>query len=166
MAQTIADKLERLNQSRIDIGNAVLSVGGTAKSTDGLEKQPSNVLSINQPTQIGSSDVTFYDYDGTVLYSYTKNDFANLNSMPDNPTHEGLTAQGWNWDLSDAKTYVNKYGSLNIGQMYVTDDGKTRIYITLTEGYISPILQLYLNDNTELDIDWGDGSAHSTFTTT
>lgn len=48
MAQTIADKLERVNQARIDIGNAVLTMGGTARSTDGLEKQPTNVLSIQQ----------------------------------------------------------------------------------------------------------------------
>lgn len=64
--------------------------------------------------------------------------------MPANPTHEGLTAQGWNWSLIDAKNYVNKYGKLNIGQMYITSDGKTRLYITLSEGRTSPILQLYL----------------------
>ena len=111
-----------------------------------------------------TNPVKFIDYDGTVIASYTPTEFANLSAMPANPTHEGLIAQGWNWSLADAKTYVNKYGSLNIGQMYVTDDGKTRFYITLTEGRISPILQLYLNDNSELDIDWGDGSTHSTFT--
>ena len=110
--------------------------------------------------------IKFIDYDGTVIASYTKDEFANLSALPTNPSHEGLTSQGWNWSLSDAKEYVTKNGSLNIGQMYVTDDGKTRIYITLTEGRISPILQLYLMSNSELDIDWGDGSAHSTFTST
>ena len=128
-----------------------------------------NSIVVNVPTG-GSTgtknDVTFYDYDGTIVTSYSKDEFANLSALPDNPSHEGLTAQGWNWTLSDAKTYVNKYGNLDIGQMYVTDDGKTRIYITLTEGRISPILQLYLNANSELDIDWGDGGTHSTFTTT
>ena len=128
-----------------------------------------NSIVVNVPTG-GSTgtknDVTFYDYDGTIVTSYSKDEFANLSALPANPTHEGLTAQGWNWSLADAKSYVNKYGKLDIGQMYVTDDGKTRIYITLTEGRISPILQLYLNANSELDIDWGDGSIHSTFTTT
>ena len=112
------------------------------------------------------ADVTFYDYDGSVVASYTSEEFAELTELPTNPSHEGLTSQGWNWSLADAKEYVAAYGKLNIGQMYVTDDGKTRIYITLTEGRISPILQLYLNDNSELDIDWGDGSTHSTFTST
>lgn len=65
----------------------------------------------------GSSgnDVVFYDYDGTVVQSYSANDFLALSAMPANPTHSGLTAQGWNWSLSDAKTYVQTYGKLNIG---------------------------------------------------
>jgi hypothetical protein len=110
--------------------------------------------------------VRFLDYDGAVVKTYTAKEFATLTELPDNPTHTGLTSQGWNWSLADAKTYVAKYGSLNIGQMYITSDGKTRIYISLPEGRTSPILQLYLNGNSELDIDWGDGSEHSTFTST
>lgn len=100
------------------------------------------------------------------MNSYTATEFTELSAMPDNPTHEGLTAQGWNWSLTDAKNYVSRYSELNIGQMYVTNDGKTRLYITLIEGRTSPILQLYLNENSELDIDWGDNSTHSTFTST
>ena len=115
---------------------------------------------------VGEKTVKFYDYDGSVIASYTPEQFAGLTSLPANPSHEGLTAQGWNYNLADAKKYVAKNNCLDIGQTYVTDDGKTRIYITLTEGRISPILQLYLNANSELDIDWGDGGAHSTFTST
>ena len=110
--------------------------------------------------------VRFLDYDGTVVETYTAKEFAALTELPANPTHEGLTAQGWNWSLADAKAYVADYGSLNIGQMYVTSDGKTRLYISLPEGRTSPILNLYLNANSELDIDWGDSGAHSTFTST
>ncbi len=111
-------------------------------------------------------DVNFYDYDGTIVNSYTAQEFAALTAMPSNPSHDGLTAQGWNWSLSDAKAYVASYGKLEIGQMYITSDGKTRLYIELTEGRLSPWLELYLDANSELDIDWGDGSAHSTFTST
>ena len=116
--------------------------------------------------ELPTTGVRFLDYDGSVVATYSAKEFANVSELPENPTHAGLTAQGWNWSLSDAKTYVGKYGALDIGQMYVTDDGKTRLYISLPEGRTSPILQLYLNANSELDIDWGDGSTHSTFTST
>ena len=33
------------------------------------------------------ADVTFYDYDGTIVASYTAADFANLSAMPANPTY-------------------------------------------------------------------------------
>ena len=130
-----------------------------------------NSVTVNVPQGGGSEsvakkDVNFYDYDGTVVASYTASEFAELTALPENPTHEGLTAQGWNWTLSDAKTYVASYGKLNIGQMYITSDGKTRLYIELTEGRLTPYLKLYLNANSELDIDWGDGSTHSTFANT
>lgn len=112
----------------------------------------------------GGTDVIFYDYDGTLVASYSAADFANLSAMPDNPTHTGLTAQGWNWSLADAKTYVAAYGKLNIGQMYVTSDGKTRFYFTVTKDSLTTELTLSLNANTELDVDWGDGSTHTTWT--
>ena len=109
-----------------------------------------------------SKEVNFLDYDGTILYSYTAAEFAALSSMPANPTHDGLTAQGWNWSLTNAKAYVAKYGKLNIGQMYITDDGKTRIYIHLEEGRTSPVLGICPNGT--VDIDWGDGTTHDTLT--
>lgn len=106
-----------------------------------------------------NADVLFYDYDGTITNSYTATEFAALTAMPDNPTHQGLTAQGWNWSLADAKDYVSKYGMLDIGQMYITDDGKTRIYIHLTEGRTSPMLGLGVNGS--VVVDWGDGSTET-----
>jgi len=117
------------------------------------------------PVTVEESDVNFIDYDGTILYSYTASDFANLSALPANPSHAGLTAQGWNWSLSDAKTYVAQYGKLWIGQMYITSDGKTRIYITLdNSNYLSPYLAIAVNGTVE--VDWGDGTAADTVTGT
>ena len=118
-------------------------------------------------TGVSPGAINFYNYDGTIVYSFNNvNEFLQLTAMPDNPSHEGLTAQGWNWSLADAKAYVTAYGKLNIGQMYTTSDGKTRIYVTMYDGRLSPYLKLYLNTNTTLDIDWGDGSTHGSMTTT
>ena len=109
-------------------------------------------------------DVRFIDYDGTLLYSYSASEFLALTSMPENPTHEGLTSQGWNWSLADAKEQVTEMGTCDIGQMYITDDGKTRIYIELHDGRLSPYLGLCPNGTVE--IDWGDGTSTSTLTGT
>lgn len=101
-------------------------------------------------------DVNFYDYDGTVVESYTKSEFLALQSMPANPTHEGLTAQGWNWSLADAQDFVTNYDELDIGQLYVTNNGATRLYIHLKER-LDPVLQFAINGTAI--IDWGDNSA-------
>lgn len=111
-------------------------------------------------TEVEEKDVNFIDYDGTVLYSYTASEFAALTALPPNPTHDGLTAQGWNWTLADAKTHVATYKRLVIGQNYVTSDGKTRVHIRLSGGRLSP--KLGLCPNGSVDVDWGDGAAHST----
>lgn len=113
-------------------------------------------------SSVAPNDVNFYDYDGTIVASYSAADFANLSAMPDNPTHEGLIALGWNWALSRAKDYVAWCGMVNIGQMYITDDGKTRIYVHFEEGRSSAYLYLCVDGT--VDIDWGDGSAHGTMT--
>ena len=76
---------------------------------------------------VEEKDVNFYDYEGTLLYSYTAQEFQALDSMPENPTHEGLTSQGWNWTLEQAKSYVTNHGICDIGQMYTPTDGKIDI---------------------------------------
>ena len=166
MPSTLKQVVDRVKAAKTEIANAITAKGGTVGANDGLEEFASDIATIPSGGNQSRKDVNFYDYDGTIVNSYTASEFANLSELPANPTHEGLTAQGWNWSLADAKTHVASYGKLNIGQMYITFDRRTRLYISLPEGRTSPILQLYLNANSELDIDWGDGSTHSTFTST
>ena len=108
------------------------------------------------------SDVTLYDYDGTIVAGYTAAEFAEMTELPAPPEHELLTFTGWNYSLADAKTYAAKYGKINIGAVYRVTDGKTRIFITLGEGRLSPVLGLGVNGS--VDVDWGDGTAHGTLT--
>lgn len=121
-----------------------------------------------------SKPVRFLDYDGTVVQSYTATEFAALEAMPENPDHSGdeipLTAQGWNWSLADAKTYVAKYGALEVGQMYITTDGKTHIKI-----YIDPdtpanrrVMTLRWQQSVAngVTVDWGDGTEPESFSGT
>jgi len=111
-------------------------------------------------------DVNFIDYDGTIVHSYTAEEFAALTAMPANPSHTGLTAQGWNWSLSDAKAQLAAMpdAGLTIGQMYITDDGKTRIYCHFEQGRLAPYLGLGVNGT--VVVDWGDGSNTDTLTGT
>ena len=44
--------------------------------------------------------VYFIDYDGTILHDYTETEAQALEALPANPTHTGLTSQGWNWTLA------------------------------------------------------------------
>lgn len=116
---------------------------------------------------VESKDVDFIDYDGTLLYSYTAAEFAQLSSLPANPSHTGLTAQGWNWSLSDAKTHVAASKKLIIGQLYVTNDGKTRLYINIADTARMTV-PLYWNQSVAngVTIDWGDNSSAETFSGT
>ena len=107
-------------------------------------------------------DVNLVDYDGTVVYSYTAAEFADLSALPDAPKHNGLTAQGWNWSLADAKAYAAAHGELDISQNYITADGKTRVYITLGGSRLSPSVRFGVNGTAV--IEWGDGTASSTLT--
>ena len=169
MPNTIEQNLQRLVNAKSAISEAITAKGGTVSTGDGFEDFPADIATITSGGG-GSGDaskpVRFMDYDGSIVASYTQEEFAELTEMPANPSHEGLTAQGWNWSITDAKAYVAEYGLIDIGQMYITDDGRTRLYVRMQEGRLSPVLKLYLNANSQLDIDWGDDTSHSTFTST
>ena len=143
------------------IADAIRAKDGSSGTYTPLE-MPQAIEDIPTGGGLEEKDVNFYDYDGTLLYSYTAAEFANITEMPENPTHEGLTSQGWNWDLSDAKSYVANWGRLIIGQSYITDDGATRIYVDLDEYSLEPYL--CININGSATIDWGDGSEEDTVT--
>lgn len=134
----------------------------TISPDDGYQGLSSVAVNVNVPqgpVEAPENDVEFIDYDGTIVYSYTAQEFLALDAMPANPTHEGLTAQGWNWTLADAKEYVGDYGGLVIGQMYITDDGKTRLYVELIENRLSPSIGICVNGTAT--IEWGDGTTSS-----
>lgn len=109
------------------------------------------------------ADIQFIDYTGEILYRYTVNEFMNLSEMPENPVHEGLTAQGWNYTLTDAKNYVAAYEKIDIGQMYITEDGKTRLHLKF-ENRANYIQKIEIGLNGTCEIDWGDGTEHTALT--
>ncbi len=107
------------------------------------------------------SDINFYDYDGTLLYSWTLTELAAKTSLPALPTHAGLVCQEWNWTLAQLKS-VNTY--VDVGATYTTDDGKTRIYVTITEATLNPTMSL--SGSGSATVSWGDGTEADTITAT
>lgn len=160
----------QLDAGLTSVANAIRTKGGTSAALAFPADFVSAIAAI--PTGGGVveadwNDVNFWDYDGTLLYSYSAADFANLSALPANPSHDGLTAQGWNWTLSDAKTHVATYGMLDIGQLYIPTDGKTRLYITVDDPLrMNRFLNLKCSVASSMTLDWGDGSATETNTGT
>ena len=100
--------------------------------------------------------VNFYDYDGTLLHSYPVEEVMAMEELPALPTQKGLICQGWNWTLDDIKSHNR---AVDVGANYITDDGKTRLYIDIeTESLLSVRLSLYGENGGKIIIDWGDGS--------
>lgn len=110
---------------------------------------------------INKKDVNFYDYDGTLLHSYTIAEAQELTELPSLPEQSGLICQGWNFNLETIKSYNR---NMDVGAIYTTDDGTTRIYIHLEEGRTSPMLGIGLNGTAT--VDWGDGSSPDVLTGT
>ena len=150
-----------LTQDTVDAEN--LMTGYTAHAADGSAVTGTHV---DGGGAAGESGALFIDYDGTELYSYTTAQALALSALPANPTHTGLTAQGWNWSLAEIQSYLTNYpdAMVVVGQMYVTDDGKTRIYIHLEEGRKSVVVGIKLYSGATADVDWGDNTAQDTLT--
>ena len=106
------------------------------------------------------NDVTFIDYDGAILYSYSLEEAQALTELPTLPTHDGLVCQGWNWTLEAIKS-LNR--PVTVGAMYITDDGATRLHIRIaTVGRMTVPIYIGQTVANGVSIDWGDGSAAET----
>ena len=149
--------------SLASVADAIRAKGGTS---DALVF-PEGFLSAISAIQTGGggggtapsakwNDVTFIDYDGSVLYSYSLTEAQAMAELPALPTHDGLVCQGWNWQLEAIKA-MNR--PVTVGAMYITDDGATRLHIRIaTEGRMTVPLYIGQTVANGVSIDWGDGS--------
>jgi len=156
-------KENNLKDFLTDVADAIREKKGTTDLISPLDFSDEIKGIKSEPTKVPVKDVVFIDHEGTVLYSYTKDEFLQLEAMPKLPTKKGLICQGWNYEYDEAIDYVSNYGMLHIGATYITDDGKTRLYIRIeTDGRMN--VPLYFNQTVAngVSIDWGDGSALQT----
>ena len=159
------------DRSLTSVANAIRAKGGTSD----VLVFPDGFISAISAIQTGGSgdgtapsakwsDVTFIDYDGTVLYSYSLAEAQALTELPALPAHDGLVCQGWNWTLDAIKALSRP---VTVGAMYITDDGATKLHIRIaTVGRMT--VPLFIGQTVEngVTIDWGDGSTAETLSGT
>lgn len=157
---TTADKLNAVLASKNAIKAAISEkTGGDAG--DVMSTYAEQILGISSGGGGGivskpSKDVNFYDYDGTILYSYTLEEAKALTDLPAGPQHEGLVFDGWNYTLDEIKAEGEM---CDVGAHYVTDDGKTRYYITTPRDNFDVQLSFTNTEANGVTIDWGDGNS-------
>jgi hypothetical protein len=112
-------------------------------------------------------DINFFDYDGTLLYSYTIEEAKSLRELPDGPNHEdmGLWFEEWNWTLYDIQS---EKAFADVGASFLTYDPSiagsnkniTKVYVDGSLLHTTEVsLHLSTDGATEgIKIDWGDGS--------
>lgn len=134
---------------------ATLKSGVTAHNASGAKI--TGTLDTTPPKE---SDINFWDYEGTLLYAWTFAELATKTELPPLPSHDGLVCQGWNWTLQDIKDAGRE---LDIGALYITDDGKTRLYVDVdTETWDDFVLNYWQSNINTTTVDWGDGTTPET----
>lgn len=132
----------------------------TINAQDFASKIASIEVGGGEVVEVERKDVNFYDYEGTLLFSYTLEEAQALTELPTPKGHEGLVFQGWNWEYEDV---IALDYPMDIGAMYITDDGKTRLYIKVRTKVATDV-PLYFSQSVDrgVVIDWGDGTPAET----
>ena len=168
---SIQSEIDRLAAAKAGLAAAISAKGVAVPDGATLSEYPALVEQIQGGggggVAVSPKEVNFIDYDGTVLYAYTVSEAAALTELPPLPSHTGLICQGWNWSLEDIKALGR---SVVVGAMYITDDGKTRLYITIPSNSMAgrpparSDVPLYISQTVAngVTIDWGDGSPTET----
>ena len=135
-----------------------------------VDEMPTRIENIPTSGGVKTQKVNFYDFKGNLAHSYTAEEAAELTEMPEAPTIEGFTFQKWNRSLASVKLWLTKHENdncdLNVGGLYVTTDGHTRIYMHLREAELANLEMPFCIQQMAgtVTIDWGDGSTPETIT--
>ena len=153
-------KQDNLTDFLVDVASAIREKKGTTEKIN-PQNFSEEIRSIESgTTEVEEKDVNFYDYDGALLFSYTIPEAQALTELPTPKGHEGLIFDGWNWDYEDV---IALDYPMDIGAMYRTDDGKTRLYINVSTK-VAMDVPLYFSQSVDrgVVIDWGDGTPNET----
>ena len=155
------------------VGNAFRSVFVTTNPIGYQNDISGTTISEKQPASAYDSVQFVAESDGYFIITKDHANVTGLESyfyevtgdpdtvLPENPTHDGLVSQGWNYDIFEILSELAKTESCVVGQMYTTNDGRSRFYIHIPEDV--PASQKYVyfrikaNKANDATIHWGDG---------
>lgn len=162
---SIANEITRLQNAKAALKESITAKGVTVEDTAKLDEYPALVDNIEQgSSKIPSiyDDVIFIDYDGTLLYTYTKEEFLNLNVLPQLPNHDELKDAEWNWSLNGAKERVRVYDKMVIGASYNIVEEGLMYYVKVYEApsSINQVTLKYSGYGGDVLVDWGDGNTN------
>lgn len=131
-------------------------------------------VELTELPEVERKTVSFVDYDGAILHTYSADEVKAMTEMPPLPSHDGLICQGWNWTLDEIKQYIADFEEDNrhlypfdVGAIYITDDGKYRFVLNIDcEDGVEFGISFVFNTGSSygsLNVDWGDGSEVDSF---
>ena len=151
-----------------DIAVAIQSKDNGGQMT--VDEMRGRIEAIPTGGGVKTQKVNFYDFKGNLAHSYTAAEAEALTELPEAPVIEGFTFQKWNWSLANVKLWLTKHENdscdLNVGGLYVTTDGHTRIHMHLREAELASLEMPFCIQQMAgtVVIDWGDGSTPETIT--
>lgn len=151
---------DQLDADMTVVADSIRAKGGTTEKLawpDGYKAAVDAIQTGFVPVE--EKAVNFYDYDATLLYSYTLEEVQALTELPPLPSHEGLVCQGWNWTLEDLKALGR---AMDCAPYFITEDGATWFVFDNDTGENVTIplywtVPSYAGENYPV-IDFGDGS--------
>jgi hypothetical protein len=146
--------------TELESGTKSITSNGTGISVSGYSMVDVNVSGGGGGDNGNLGDpIRFFDYDGTLVASYTSVPSA----LPSLPSHSKLKNGVWNYTLWQITSLFNETGQCDIGANYETVSGKTEIDIYLTDSSrLSP--RLCISVKGTVVVDWGDGGSTTTLT--
>lgn len=151
---SIASELTRIIDAKSDIKSAI-ELKGVAVGDITIDQYASKVSEISGGDPgpgTGKYCVRFIDFDGHILKERCVDEGGAVDP-PANPSHEHLVFNSWN------EVATNVTSDMNIGAQYTTVNNNTYAFITLTPiTGLSPILYLNNGAESQLSVDWGDGT--------
>lgn len=163
---SIADKLTKLATDINSAYTAIGTKGGTVPEHKNTENLADAIGSISGGGggAVVEKDVNFYDYDGTLLYSYSFEEAATLTALPDLPTHpekENFFVDKWTETLNtvvNSKSITN-YTQLNVGLECHYYKGDQSEFTFDIEGGESITVYFSQTISEGVTIDFGDESS-------